>query len=455
MWDSYRWVSRALDEVSPLIQSALGLTVGEVLSYGGDPTCGASGCVVELLDHGAPHPLVLKLTEDSTEAAAATLVHNRQQTHPGSADRFPFIQSVHLVDVPGLHDSKIYAIIREDIDPAHGLSDADKSAIFELSVDMQYAVTQAGDYKNPTDIWRWRLPGEEGLPAKPWRGGSPPDPTRLTSFRFVDRGKLRPIARAYKDLYAMGIAVIDIHAANVGIRRRKRKFRGHSYPAGLLVHDLGSASLSVPVRLPRLGAANRRSARRTAASRPCPRQPELRAVVEQILGGSSKVRSCDVIGSGHMEKIVRRHGWDDAGGVVGFHTPKDQLYVTHEWSLPHEWVHATGLVDDKLGIWLCEGLTEFVAQEASRRGSFPYRPTYPAERRAIEEKVAPAAQMDPLQMARFVVQSYRRKKDPAVELARKIQRNPRHAHLSTAQLRRALGPRSGENSGEFARLVSR
>jgi hypothetical protein len=177
--------------------------------------------------------------------------------------------------------------------------------------------------------------------------------------------------------------------------------------------------------------------------------------VEEILGESSKVRSCDVIGSGHMEKIVRRHGWDDAGGVVGFHTPKDQLYVTHEWSLPHEWVHATGLVDDKLGIWLCEGLTEFVAQEASKRGNFPYRPTYPAERRVIEEKVAPAAQMEPLEMARFVVQSYRRKKDPAVELARKIQRNPRHAHLTTAQLRRALGPRSGENSGEFARLVSR
>ena len=436
MWDSYAWVSRALDEVRPLVESLLGLTVGEVLSYGGDPTCGASGCVVELLDRWGASPLVLKLTEDPTEAAASRLVQHRQKTHPGGADRFPWIHSVHLVDLPEIHGSKVYAIIREDIDPAHNLSDEDRSAIFELSADMQDAVARSEEHLRPD---RW--------PATP-------DPTALPTFRFVNRGKLRPVARAYQDLYAMGIAIIDIHSGNVGLRRRTRRFGGHAYPRGLLVHDLGSASLSEPTRIPKLGAANRRQTRQVSGSRPCPRQRELRDVVEDILGASSKVRSCDVIGSGHMEKIVRSHGWEDAGGVVGFHTPKDQLYVTHEWSLPHEWVHATGLVDDKLGIWLCEGLTEFVAEEASSRGRFPYRATYPAERRAIEEKLAPAAQMEPLDMARFVVQAYRQKKDPADELARRIQQNPRYAHLSRAKLRKALGPRSGENSGEFARLVS-
>jgi len=391
------------------------------------------------LDHGGPSPFVLKPTEDSTEAAASRVVQQRQQTHPGGGDRFPWIHSVHRVDLPKIHGKKVFAIIRENIDPAHNLSHEDRSAIFELSLDMQDAVSDRQSRRGR------RL--QRSLFELP-------DPNTLSNFRFVNQGKLRPIARAYRDLHAMGIAIIDIHSANVGMRRRARRFAGHTYPAGLLVHDLGQASMRQSVRVPKLGAANRGNASEASESRPCPRQKELRVIVEEILGESSKVRSCDVIGSGHMEKIVRRHGWPDAGGVVGFHTPKDQLYVTHEWSLPHEWVHATGLVDDKIGIWLCEGLTEFVAEEASSRGTFPYRATYPAERRAITEKLAPAAQMKPLDMARLVVRSYRQKKDPADELARRIQKNPRYAHLSRNKLRKALGPRSGENSGEFSRLVS-
>ena len=283
-----------------------------------------------------------------------------------------------------------------------------------------------------------------------------PAPSKQPSWRLLKKKSLRPMMQIYQDLWSMELGVIDLHPANLGRRTKAKTFGGKKFPAGLVAHDLGTAYHPRSVKVTRLrGTANRLvAAPKRRKSRPCPRQTELARVVEEILGNPSRVRSCEVVGQRKMEKVVKSHGWPEAGGVVGFHTPKDRLYVTHEWSLPHEWVHASGLVDDKLGIWICEGLTEFVAEEAARRGGFEHRATYPAERQVVKEQLASATGLEPLTLARMVVRSYRQGGDPAVELATQIKRNPKYKNVPIAKLVKSLGPDSGENYGEFARIVS-
>ena len=97
-------------------------------------------------------------------------------------------------------------------------------------------------------------------------------------------------------------------------------------------------------------------------------------------------------------------------------------YVTRQWSLPHEWVHAAGLVDDGLGLWICEGLTEAVAEKVAAEAGAPYQPTYTRERRLVEEQLAPALRMSALELARQVVAWYAEGKSPAKQIAQKLGR---------------------------------
>ena len=424
------WVRSALKSLRPLLRDVLDLEVGPVISVAGEPACGLHGCIVELSDPN----LVMKLTDDSGEAIANKVLRAAQLGRlPPSGARFPQIHSIYMVDLPGLARKSAFAIIREAIQPEGAgpwrLSDEDRSAVLEMAFDL-------------SDERR--------------AGTRTPIPSKQPSWRFLNSPSLQPLRQAYQDLYQMELGVFDIHPANLGFRLKPFKVNGKTYPSGLLVHDLGSSAYTRPVtitRIRRRGAANRGSGESRARSQPCPRQDELAQVVEDILGSTSRVRSCEVVGQRKMKRVVRRHGWPDASGVVGFHTPKDKLYVTHLWSLPHEWVHATGLVDDKIGIWLCEGLTEFVAEEAARRGKFPHHPTYPGERKVIADEVGPAARMEPLTMARLVVQSYQDKQNPAHVIAGHIKQNPRYARIPFKDLVRSLGPKSGEDSGQFSRLI--
>jgi len=137
-----------------------------------------------------------------------------------------------------------------------------------------------------------------------------------------------------------------------------------------------------------------------------------------ILGSRGGARSCEVVSSRRMDTILKQHNWDSGEGVVGFHTPDQRIFVTRQWSLPHEWAHAAGLVDDRLGMWICEGLTESVAQEVARQTRTPYQPTYEYERRLVEDHLAPALGMKPLDLARQVVKWYEGGKIPAKEIAR-------------------------------------
>ena len=150
----------------------------------------------------------------------------------------------------------------------------------------------------------------------------------------------------------------------------------------------------------------------------CRHTEEIGEAISGILGSSSRARSCDLVSSAQMDRILRQHNWDSGEGVVGFHTPDDRVYVTKQWSVPHEWVHAAGLVDDKLGMWICEGLTESVAEAAAKQARAPYRPTYDYERSLVEEQLAPALGMTPIQLARQVVGWYGSGKSPAEEIAR-------------------------------------
>ena len=145
--------------------------------------------------------------------------------------------------------------------------------------------------------------------------------------------------------------------------------------------------------------------------------PISRATAE-ILGSDTGPQSCEVVSSGKMDSILKQHNWSSGDGVVGFHTPDQRVFVTKQWSLPHEWVHAAGLVDDRLGMWICEGLTESVAQEVARRTNTPYQPTYEYERSLVERQLAPALGMEPVELARQVVSWYAAGKAPAREMAR-------------------------------------
>tara|TARA_Y100000034_G_scaffold127008_1_gene179148 strand:- start:5027 stop:6325 length:1299 start_codon:yes stop_codon:yes gene_type:complete len=422
---THAWVRAALKPLRPLIERVQGLKVGKVIATAGTPACGMHGCIIELSD---PR-FVLKLTDDGGEAVANKLIRQLQSEGRKEGLRFPFVRGVYMVELPRIPHERVFAIIREAIDPDPGLSNEDRSAVVEMSFDL-------ADEREA--------------------GALLPVPSKQPSWRLLNTKTLRPLMQVYQDLYRLELGVIDIHTDNIGSRPTATTFLDKKYPAGLVVHDLGSAYHPRRVKLIRLrGSANRRrEVPRRRRSRPCPRQSELARTVEEILGAPSKVRSCEIVGQRKMEKVVRSHGWPSAGGVVGFHTPKDQLYVTHEWSLPHEWVHATGLVDDQLGIWICEGLTEFVAEEAARRGGFDHRPTYPGERRVVKEQLVPATGLEPLTLARMVVRAYRQGRDPATDIAAQIKRNPKHKNVPFARLVKSLGPRSGESYGEFSKLVS-
>ena len=158
---------------------------------------------------------------------------------------------------------------------------------------------------------------------------------------------------------------------------------------------------------------------RNAGGRPgkCKSTGRIAQATEEVLGSAASPRSCALVSPKKMDRILRQHNWDSGEGVVGFHTPEDDLYVTKQWSVPHEWVHAAGLVDDHLAMWVCEGLTEVVAEQVARRAKVPYQGTYTYERQLVEESLAPALGMPPLDLARQVVQWYGEGKSPAARMA--------------------------------------
>ena len=161
----------------------------------------------------------------------------------------------------------------------------------------------------------------------------------------------------------------------------------------------------------------------------CRHTSKIAAATSVLLGTGGAARSCELVSSKKMDRILRQHNWDSGEGVVGFHTPDDRIYVTHQWSLPHEWVHAAGLVDDKLSLWVCEGLTEAVAQRVAHASRTPYKPTYSYERELVERELAPALGLTPVELARKVVEWYGEGKSPAKEIARMLGRPALRKHL--------------------------
>ncbi len=135
--------------------------------------------------------------------------------------------------------------------------------------------------------------------------------------------------------------------------------------------------------VPKSGMANTAS---------CPGQDALEREFARLLGRDESGGHCELVPDRELHKVARKHGWRTPSGIVGFHTPKDEIYVSNKnpWSVSHELAHRYGLVDDHMARWLCEALTEFVAEEASRNTGEPHQATYGYERSIVLQHVAPA-----------------------------------------------------------------
>ena len=116
-----------------------------------------------------------------------------------------------------------------------------------------------------------------------------------------------------------------------------------------------------------------------------------------------------------MTKQLRRDGWLSAGdtsGVddfYGIHTDDGRILVrdTAPWSVLHERIHDGGIVDDRLGRWLVEALTECVAEHLHETDGLPWAPTYEHYRELLEREILPRLGLSGVELAQVVVRSCR------------------------------------------------
>lgn len=218
--------------------------------------------------------------------------------------------------------------------------------------------------------------------------------------RLVRRGRTAiadgltsPSLRAVRDVITtsqerFGFAPLDIRPANLGTRR-------DGSPLAVLA-DLGRAPLETL------------TVSRGEAHRRCPNETTLVAGIRRLLGVAPSYSACRIASEDDLRTVMRKHGWADAeiDGTIGFHSddkcsglfrkncrPGDILLREgYEASVLHELVHAAGVVDKYVSVWLCEGITEATAQDIATALKVPQHPTYPAEVRCVRDIVLPAMQ---------------------------------------------------------------
>lgn len=405
---TYRRVAPLIDRARQRVRSATGFGVGEVLRNG-DIACGQHGCVLSMQD---PR-IILKITDDAREARAADVVRRAQAR--GRAGHIAWVGAV--VDLGEDRGVPWWGIVREAIEPWRAPA-MEAAVLYDLAVDMLQA-SQRKRLPNPKKLASWN---------------------NLSMFP-----SLGSVQAAYLELHRLGLVSADITADNVGVRTLPPMKPGWPGPGALVIHDLGeSRYVAVP------------NGARGAARQACPQDDAINEALEVLLG-SRPPSACSLVTPAQMNRVVRAHNWPSALGVVGFHTEPDRNGDNHvlvldeaPWSTLHEKIHDAGLDDKEIGRWLCEGLTEHVADQVRRSWGFLHKPTYPLERQLVSAHILGPTKMSPVAVARVVIHS----KDPVADLASHLKRT--HPNLSGTPLRRvkaAIRSGSGHEPDGFLNLV--
>ena len=249
----------------------------------------------------------------------------------------------------------------------------------------------------------------------------------LRSATLRSRPLLRPVDDALRTLHGLGVSVPDVRIANMGW------VPGRAGQADRVV-------LVDPGRAPIEALSN---ARGEAWSR-CPHEIGLSIAVARLLRKAPSYRACRIIDYRTLRKVMRAHGWRDAEiqGTAGFHTEpvrgsKDGdilLERKNAWALLHEMIHAAGVVDHDLTVWLTEGITEATAQVVAKHNGWKHVSTYPTEVAFVQRMLAPATGWSVLEIARAVVKNPRA---AATTLGNRLaQQRGGHAHVWAKRLRR-------------------
>ena len=184
----------------------------------------------------------------------------------------------------------------------------------------------------------------------------------------------------------MHVTVPDVRAANIGLTDAGR----------IVLHDPGRTPLETALVSP------------GEAWRTCPDEASLRGAVQRLLGTPS-YKSCLVARPSELRTVMREHGWRDMeiDGTAGFHTEDGRILLRagEAWPLLHELVHAAGVTDVGVAVWLAEGLTEAVAQDIATANGWKHHATYPKEVEVVRRNLVGATGMSVLDIAKLAVQA--------------------------------------------------
>ena len=195
-------------------------------------------------------------------------------------------------------------------------------------------------------------------------------------------------------------------------------------------------------------------------NRPCYKQAELTARIEEALGTSLGSVSCNIVDEAGMAEVMAKAGWsrNQAAGVVGFHH-RNQVWVLtgRSWTVLHELIHQAGVNADRLASFVAEGLTEAIAREICQpRGNCrpdEHRPTYPQETRWVQEELLPALGMSAVELGQVIVRAKNAPRALA-KLMAEARPNTTNERALARQLRAQRRGRPDFNRGDVTRAPS-
>ena len=200
-----------------------------------------------------------------------------------------------------------------------------------------------------------------------------------------------------------------------------------------------------------------RSARRRPQGRParaCPNDRPIRQAVAELLGTRTEDR-CSIVGPREMGRTLRQHDWPedtDPNEFYGFHTDDGRILVQDDRSVLHERIHDAGVDDRHIARWICEALSEEVAEHLHRTHGFPWVRTYPEYRRLLHEHLLAPLGLTGVQLAQLVARPPDNVRMDRWLASRLAAAGPRLRGQERA-LRRALGHDAGDDPQPLLRLL--
>ncbi len=160
-----------------------------------------------------------------------------------------------------------------------------------------------------------------------------------------------------------------------------------------------------------------------------------------------------------MKAALDDHDWPantDPNTFYGFHTDHNEILIARKapWSVLHEEVH-TAVDDRHIARWLCEALTEEVSEHLNKTHGFPWRPTYPEQRRILNQEILPRLGLGEggaVKLARVVAQGGEGNMRPDRRIARGLARG--RLRRRRRDLANALHTRAGDDMNQFIEAIS-